>query len=73
MSRFVTPLSLVTFLGLLPPVQGEEARSPAGKSAPLQSSAVLGSHMVLPRDMPVPVWGLSGAKPLRRWKSRWNF
>ena len=57
MSRFVTPLSLVIFLGLLPPVQGEEARSPAGKSAPLQLPAALGSHMVLPRDMPVLVWG----------------
>ena len=57
MSRFVTPLSLVIFLGLLPPVQGDDARSPAGKSAPLQLPAALGSHMVMPRDMPVPVWG----------------
>jgi hypothetical protein len=57
MSRFVTPLPLVIFLGLLPPVQGEDARSSAGKSAPLQLPAVLGSHMVLPRDMQVPVWG----------------
>ena len=57
MSRFVTPLSLVIFLGLLPPVQGDDARSPAGKSAPLQLPAALGSHMALPRAMPVPVWG----------------